>query len=138
MLWEAVRDLGVGPGVDVYVDFDGTIAPAEPTDRLFDRFADPSWRAIDLAWQTGELKSWEAMAQNVALLRATPEQLTGFLRTIPIDPAFPAFVDLCRRSRARVTVVSDGLDLVLATVLGAAGIALPCFANQLVSIGGDR
>lgn len=138
MLWEAVRDLGVGPGVDVYVDFDGTIAPAEPTDRLFDRFADPSWRAIDLAWQAGELKSWEAMAQNVALLRATPEQLTGFLRTIPIDPAFPAFVDLCRRSRARVTVVSDGLDLVLATVLDAAGIALPCFANQLVSIGGDR
>jgi 2-hydroxy-3-keto-5-methylthiopentenyl-1-phosphate phosphatase len=135
MLWEAVRDLGVGPGVDVYVDFDGTIAPAEPTDRLFDRFADPSWRAIDLAWQAGELRSWEAMAQNVALLRATPEQLTGFLRTIPIDPAF---VGLCRRSRARVTVVSDGLDLVLATVLDAAGIALPCFANQLVSIGGDR
>jgi hypothetical protein len=26
----------------VYVDFDGTIAPDDPTDALFARFADPS------------------------------------------------------------------------------------------------
>lgn len=138
MLWDVARELGIGPGVDVYVDFDGTIAPAEPTDHLFDRFADPSWRAVDEAWQAGKLKSWEATAQNVSLLRATPDELTRFLRAIPIDPAFPAFVDLCRRSGARVTVVSDGLDLVLSTMLGTAGIDLPCFANQLVWQGGDR
>ena len=35
-------------------------------------------------------------------------------------------------------MVSDGLDLVLRTVLGAAGIDLPCVANQLVWQGGDR
>lgn len=138
MLWDVAREAGAAPRVDVYVDFDGTIAPGEPTDRLFDRFADPSWRAIDNAWQAGRLKSWEATAQSVSLLRATPGEITEFLRTVPIDPAFPAFVDLCRRNGARVSVVSDGLDLVLSTVLGAAGLDLPFFANQLAWLGGDR
>ena len=50
MLWNVGEDLDDGLPVDVYVDFDGTIAPGEPTDRLFDRFADASWRAIDQAW----------------------------------------------------------------------------------------
>ena len=138
MPWEIARESGIAPRVDVYVDFDGTIAPDEPTDRLFDRFADPSWRAIDRAWLEGRLTSWEATAQSVALLRATPEEIGRCLRTIRVDPAFPAFVDLCRRNGARVAVVSDGLDLVLRTALGAAGIDLPCFANQLVWRGGDR
>ena len=138
MLWEIAPESGTASPVDVYVDFDGTIAPDEPTDLLFDRFADPSWRAIDRAWLEGRLTSAEATAQSVALLRATPEEIAEFLRAIPFDPHFPAFVDLCRRNGARVTVVSDGLDLVLRTVLGAAGIELPCFANQLVWLGGDR
>ena len=135
---ELGRALGASSPIDVYVDFDGTIAPDEPTDRLFDRFADPSWRSIDRAWLEGRLSSAEALAHNVALLRATPEEVVGFLRHIPVDPDFPAFLDLCRRIGARVSVVSDGLDLVLRTVLGAAGIDLPCLANQLVWRGGDR
>ncbi len=138
MFWEVARELGITPRVDVYVDFDGTIAPGEPTDMLFDRFADPSWRAIDEAWQNGRLTSWEATAQTVSLLRAAPEDMVRFLRAIPVDPHFPAFVDLCRLSGARVTVVSDGLDLVLRTVLAAAGLDLPCFANQMIWKGGDR
>jgi 2-hydroxy-3-keto-5-methylthiopentenyl-1-phosphate phosphatase len=138
MLWNVGENLGGGLPVDVYVDFDGTIAPGEPTDRLFDRFADPSWRAIDRAWLDGRLTSSEATARNVALLRASPEELVAFLHAIPIDPAFPAFVRLCRRAGAHVMVVSDGLDLVVRTVLGAAGIDLPFVANRLVWQGGER
>jgi 2-hydroxy-3-keto-5-methylthiopentenyl-1-phosphate phosphatase len=37
----------------VYVDFDGTIAPSDPTDTLFARFCDPSWRTIEREWQEG-------------------------------------------------------------------------------------
>ena len=53
MLWDVGEELGGGLPVDIYVDFDGTIAPGEPTDRLFDRFADASWRSIDRAWLEG-------------------------------------------------------------------------------------
>jgi HAD superfamily phosphoserine phosphatase-like hydrolase len=123
---------------NVYVDFDGTIAPDEPTDQLFARFADPAWRSIDEAWLAGRLTSWEATTRKVALLRASPQEVRDFLRTMPVDPEFPAFVDLCRRHGARLIVLSDGLDLVLRTVLGAAGLILPCKANQLVWQGGNR
>jgi len=124
--------------INVYVDFDGTIAPDEPTDQLFERFADPGWRAIDEAWLAGRMTSWDAIAQKVALLRASKEEIGEFLGTMRIDPDFPAFVDLCRRHGVHLTVLSDGLDLVLRTVLGAAGMILPCKANQLVWHGGDR
>jgi haloacid dehalogenase-like hydrolase len=100
--------------INVYVDFDGTIAPDEPTDQLFERFAGPDWKAIDEAWLAGRMTSWDATARKVSLLRASKEQIRDFLRTMPIDPDFPAFVDLCRRHGVRLTVVSDGLDLVTA------------------------
>jgi 2-hydroxy-3-keto-5-methylthiopentenyl-1-phosphate phosphatase len=124
--------------INVYVDFDGTIAPDEPTDQLFERFAGPDWKAIDEAWLAGRMSSWDATARKVSLLRASKEQIRDFLRTMPIDPDFPAFVDLCRRHGVRLTVVSDGLDLVLRTVLGAAGLILPCKANELVWHGDGR
>jgi len=132
--------LGSAPprAINVYVDFDGTIAPDEPTDQLFERFADPAWRTIDEAWLAGRMTSWDATAQKVALLRASPEEVREFLRTMSIDPCFADFVDLCRSHGIGLTVVSDGLDLVLHTVLAAAGLTLPCKANQLVWRGGDR
>src|SRR5262249_36337615 len=41
----------------VLVDFDGTVAPDDPTDRLLERFADPAWRDIEHAWQAGGISS---------------------------------------------------------------------------------
>ena len=110
MPWKIAGVSGIARQVDVYVDFDGTIAPTEPTDALFDRFADPAWREFDAAWQAGRLASWEATAASVALLRASPEEIAAFLKTIPVDPAFPAFVALCRRMGllAKASVAIDG------------------------------
>jgi 2-hydroxy-3-keto-5-methylthiopentenyl-1-phosphate phosphatase len=122
----------------VYVDFDGTIAPADPTDTVLDRFCDASWREIEREWQEGRRTAQECMARQVELLRATPEALDRLLRTLQIDPHFPAFVDLCRRWRLKVVVLSDGMDRVVRHVLRAAGLDLPFFANRLQWLGGDR
>ncbi|MGE5512342.1 MAG: HAD-IB family phosphatase [Bacteroidota bacterium] len=123
---------------NVYVDFDGTIAPGEPTDALFDQFADPSWRQIEDEWQKGRLSSRECMSGQVALLRATPTVVDEFLRGVEIDPHFPEFVKLCSARGARVIVVSDGLDRVVGSALRNAGLELPFFANRLKWQGGDR
>ncbi len=122
----------------VCVDFDGTIAPADPTDALFDRFCDPSWREIEEEWQQGRCTAQTCMGKQVDLLRATPEAIDAMLATVAIDPQFPAFVDLCRRWDMRVVVLSDGLDRVVGSVLRAAGMDLPFFANRLEWLGGDR
>jgi len=122
----------------VYVDFDGTIAPSDPTDNVFDRFCDPAWREIEREWQQGLRTARDCMASQVDLLRATPEALDRLLRTFPIDPHFPGFVELCRRWRLQVVVVSDGMDRVVRQVLQAAGLKLPFFANRLQWLGGER
>ena len=122
----------------VYVDFDGTIAPSDPTDNVFDRFCDPAWREIEREWQQGLRTARDCMASQVDLLRATPEALDRLLRTFPIDPHFPGFVELCRRWRLQVVVVSDGMDRAVRQVLQAAGLNLPFFANRLQWLGGER
>ena len=122
----------------VYVDFDGTIAPSDPTDTLFERFCDPSWRQLERDWQSGRCTARACMAAQVDLLRATPAALDALLRGMTIDPQFPAFVELCRNWGLKVIVLSDGLDRVVSNVLRAAGLQLPFFANHLKWLGEDR
>jgi len=124
--------------IDVFVDFDGTIAPDDPTDSLLARFAGATWMEIEAAWQQGHITSREAMARQVELLRASPEDVARFASEMRIDSEFSNFVALCRRHGARITVVSDGMDLLVDTILKAAGLDLLIYANHLVWQGGDR
>jgi 2,3-diketo-5-methylthio-1-phosphopentane phosphatase len=126
------------PPLTALLDFDGTIAPDDPTDRLLDRFAAPEWRAVEAEWQAGRMTSRDCMAQQAAMLRATPHQLAAAIRTIQIDPGFYAFLGLCRRRGIDVTIVSDGFDRVVRAVLRRAGLSIRFFANTLEWQGGDR
>ena len=122
----------------VFVDFDGTIVPDDATNQLLDRFAPASWLEIEEEWQTGKIGSRECMERQIDLVRARPEELDAFLAAVRIDPDFSAFVGICKRNGARVTVVSDGLDRCVRPVLKAANLDLPFFANRLEWLGEDR
>jgi 2-hydroxy-3-keto-5-methylthiopentenyl-1-phosphate phosphatase len=127
-----------GAIVCVLVDFDGTIAPDDPTDRVLDRFADPSWRDLEIAWQNGDSTSRDCLARQTALLRATPHALDEMVRTIRVDPGFPAFIEFCRHRGIEVKIVSDGFDRIVSAVLDGARLSVPFFANKLEWKGGDR
>jgi 2-hydroxy-3-keto-5-methylthiopentenyl-1-phosphate phosphatase len=133
----APQSQAIGPALAL-VDFDGTIAPDDPTDRLLERHAHPAWRDIEAEWQAGRISSRQCMQQQAALLRATPQQLDAAIRNIGIDPAFHAFLAFCQRRRVDVVIVSDGFDRVVRDVLKGAGLSLPFFANRLTWQGGDR
>lgn len=122
----------------VFVDFDGTIAPVDTTDLLLERFADPSWQTIEDDWKQGRIGSRECMVRQIDLVRASPEAMDDFVSRIDIDPGFAAFVALCRAEDHAVTVVSDGLDRTVRSVLARAGFELPVYANHLEHIGADR
>jgi 2,3-diketo-5-methylthio-1-phosphopentane phosphatase len=122
----------------VLVDFDGTVAPDDPTDRLFERFADPLWRTIEQEWQDGRISSFECMQRQVELLRVSPEALQNEIDRIRIDAGFHLFLDFCRGRGASVKIVSDGFDRVVGTALATAGITVPFFANTLLWVGRDR
>lgn len=123
---------------DVFIDFDGMVVPGDATDSLLARFADPAWREIEEEWQQGRLDSRTCLSRQVSLLRATPGDIARFLEELTIDPGFAGFIRLCRAARMRATILSDGMDLVVGTVLRRAGVNLPFFANRLVWEGGDR
>jgi 2-hydroxy-3-keto-5-methylthiopentenyl-1-phosphate phosphatase len=122
----------------VYVDFDGTIAPGDPTDTIFDRFCDQSWRLIERELQQGLCTAQYCLARQVRLMRATPEVLDKVLQELSIDEWFHDFVELCRRWQLQIAVLSDGMDRVVRQVLRTAGLELPFHANRLEWQGGDR
>ena len=129
---------GVPPGIRIYVDFDGTISVGDITDLILESFADPSWRTIETEWVAGRIGSRECLARQIDLVRATPEALDAFVRGTTIDPHFAGFVALCGAYGLPLTVVSDGLDRIAATLLARAGLSLPVVANHLEWLGGRR
>jgi 2-hydroxy-3-keto-5-methylthiopentenyl-1-phosphate phosphatase len=122
----------------VFIDFDGTLAPGDPTLSLLQRFAEKSWLQLDDEFEAGGLSSRECIARKIALLRATPEVYDAFIGTMSIDPHFRAFAALCERHGVAMTIVSDGPDRNIDLLLRKAGLEIPYFANRLEWLGGDR
>ena len=122
----------------VLVDFDGTIATVDTTDLLLERFAAPAWQDVEEDWKAGRIGSRECMLRQIALVRATPQQLDAFVEDIEIDPAFPGFVAMCRSRGLGITVVSDGIDRTVGATLKHHGLDLPFRANHLEWLGEDR
>lgn len=120
------------------VDFDGTISIEDSTDALLTRYAEPAWLEVEAAWLRGEIGSRHCLAEQVALLRASPRSVQRFAAAIAIDAGFLDFLSTCRALGLPVTVLSDGFDILVHGALGSAGIALPVIANRLVHAGGDR
>lgn len=122
----------------VFIDFDGTLAPGDPTDTLLDRFADRSWLQLEAEFKAGRMTSRECMARQIGLLRATPEAYDALVGSMTLDPYFKGFADLCDGHGIPMTIVSDGPDRSIEILLRKAGFDLPYFANKLEFLGGDR
>jgi 2,3-diketo-5-methylthio-1-phosphopentane phosphatase len=121
-----------------FVDFDGTLVPADALDSLLERFGAPAWREIDALWQAGQIGSREALTRQVDLIRATPEELDAAVDEIEIDPGFLGFMQLCADYGITASVVSDGLDRVIGRILHNHGIVMNYTANRLEPVGADR
>ena len=120
------------------IDFDGTVTLRDTTDLLLERLADPAWLNVEEEWLAGRIGSRECLAQQAALLRATPAQVDVVLEDVPVDPQFGAFVRLARKIGATMEIVSDGFDRCIRPVLEREGIALPITCNRLSPAGADR
>ena len=122
----------------VFIDFDGTLAPGDPTDTLLDRFADKTWLDLEAEFKAGRMTSRECMARQIGLIRATPEEYDALVGSMTIDPHFKHFAEICERSAIGMTIVSDGPDRSIELLLRKSGFEVPYFANKLEWLGGDR
>jgi 2,3-diketo-5-methylthio-1-phosphopentane phosphatase len=120
----------------ILCDFDGTVSVEDITDSLLERFARPGWQTLEQAWRRGEIGSHDCMAEQVALLDASREEIDAHLDTMMIDRAFPAFVAEVENAGMALAVVSDGLDYAIRRILDSHGLGrLPVIANRLESAG---
>ncbi|SDS74583.1 MtnX-like HAD-IB family phosphatase [Pseudomonas fuscovaginae UPB0736] len=116
----------------IVCDFDGTISRTDAIDNILERFADPSWEAIEQEWLDGHIGSRECLSRQLALVKATPAQLLAYFDTIDIDPDFPDFVDHVTSLGATIEVVSDGIEQGIARILSRNYVTLiPILANRL-------
>jgi 2,3-diketo-5-methylthio-1-phosphopentane phosphatase len=120
----------------ILCDFDGTVSVEDITDSLLERFARPGWQTIEQAWRRGEIGSHDCMAEQVALLDASKEEIDAHLDTMMIDRAFAAFVADVEDAGIPLAVVSDGLDYAIRRILDAHGLGrVPIVANRLEQAG---
>jgi 2-hydroxy-3-keto-5-methylthiopentenyl-1-phosphate phosphatase len=124
--------------VRVLVDFDGTIVPGDVTDHIMASFAGPKWLELEAEFQAGRMGARTCMSAQVDLIRATPADIARAVNERDADPDFAQFVAVCRSRAIAVTVVSDGFDVAIKTMLQRYRLDLPFSANQLTWLGGDR
>ncbi len=102
----------------IVCDFDGTITRTDVIDNILQRFADPSWEAIEDQWLQGDIGSRECLSRQLSLVKATPAELLAYFDSVEIDPDFPDFVDHVIGLGASIEVVSDGIEQAIASCSG--------------------
>ena len=117
---------------EVFCDFDGTITLVDATDAVLETFARPAWREWEERWVNGEITSQECLSRQVELIRADRETLVRFAADLPIDEGILELDRRCAKQHIPLTIVSDGLDLLVEAVLRRHGLLhIPVFSNHL-------
>lgn len=121
-----------GAPVSFLVDYDGTIASVDVTDKLLEQFAgDPTWRERDNDYVEGLAGSRELLAWDLTILTGDVTTLDAVAAAQPHDETFPGFVAAVRRHAATIEVVSDGLGFYLEPALRRLGVGdLPIATNE--------
>jgi len=122
----------------VLVDFDGTVVLEDTTDLILERFADPSWRAIETAWAEGRIGSRECLSRQIDLVQASDAEVDQLAEEAPVDPHFVEFVAACRGYGVQPVIGSDGFDRIITRVLARVGVSLPVVSNRLIASGRNR
>ena len=124
--------------IHFFLDFDGTISTSDAVDLVLERFADKEWKKIEKEWTDGNIGSRECLARQVALIRATPEELHFAVSQVKLDVYFLSFLKKAEELGVLVTIVSDGFDIIIEQVLkqnlqNKSGVVkgMPIFSNQL-------
>lgn len=119
--------------LQVLSDFDGTITVTDTVDVLLNKLADPAWEDIEAEWEQGKIGSRECMSRQIPLIRGGWAAIQNELDQMEIAAGFNEFVNWCRQKNIPISVVSDGLDRVIAYLLKRHGVQVDrIYANHLI------
>jgi 2-hydroxy-3-keto-5-methylthiopentenyl-1-phosphate phosphatase len=126
--------------VSILIDYDGTIAMTDVTDRLIAEFlpADVWTAEDDRMYEAGLMGSREIMEREIALFPPDPEGMTRVAAAQPHDPAFPGFVRRAQAVGIAVEVVSDGFGFFIQPAMAALGLPDMPIATARTTFDGGR
>jgi len=104
----------------VFTDFDGTITEPDTIDLLGKLFDQPAKRAeMKGKFLAGEIKPKEWLGWEIGLVNVPLEEALELLRRrVVIDPAFPPFTKWCESQGIPLTILSNGLEEIIRSLLG--------------------
>ncbi len=105
----------------LFLDFDGTISERDAVDAMLEAFASEQWLAIEADWQSGRIGSRECLSAQMALVRATREEVNALLDSIKVDRGFATLLESCASHCVPVHIVSDGFDYCIRRILANVG-----------------
>jgi 2-hydroxy-3-keto-5-methylthiopentenyl-1-phosphate phosphatase len=110
------------PPIAFLVDYDGTIALTDVSDRIMAEFVTEEWERKAAEYDAGFIGSRRLMEWEVGLIRADPDALRAVAASQPHDPSFRPFVERARAARIPVEVVSDGFGFFIPAALASLGL----------------
>ena len=123
----------------IFCDFDGTISRQDTTDLVLSRLADPEWLDVEAEWDSGRIDAATCMSRQIGLIRAPLSAIDAVLDEVELRDGFVDLLGWARRRGIRVSIVSDGVDYFIRSILSRHGIAgLPIVANRLITLGVNR
>jgi len=107
----------------IQCDFDGTITVEDQSFLLLDAFASGDWRQLLKEYRGGKISVGHFNTKAFAMVKEDEQTLVNFVRkTAKIRSGFPELLAYCRRDDIRFTIVSNGLDFYISTILTDIGL----------------
>jgi 2-hydroxy-3-keto-5-methylthiopentenyl-1-phosphate phosphatase len=110
------------PPLAILVDYDGTIATVDVSDKILYAFLGESYAADDTAYTSGEVGSRTLFSSQVELLPGDPAPVVELAEAQPHDRTFASFVRRAVELDIPVEVVSDGFGFYIEPALERLGV----------------
>ncbi len=112
------------PKAILFLDFDGTISSSDAVDVILETYADLRWLVFEEEWRAGRMGSRDCLRAQMALVRATHDELNTLLDQIAVDEGLARLLEMCAAHDVPVHIVSDGFDYCIRRILSHAGDSL--------------
>ncbi|HEV2316618.1 MAG TPA: HAD-IB family phosphatase [Thermoplasmata archaeon] len=125
------------PGLEVFLDFDGTLVDPNVAIVLIAEFVPDGKRIaneVDLELHAGKITLRQAWEREAALLSASrvPEMADWVRREVPLRSGARELLALLKTHHVPTTIISGGLDFYIGPVLEREGIDVPFLSDTSV------
>ncbi len=110
--------------VAILCDFDGTIVPIDTCVYILEKFAEDDWKIYDEQFERGKLTLEECLQKQFSTVTVPETEILDEIQhVLSVRLGFAELIEFCREGQIPVTIVSAGLNFVIAHFLRVNGWA---------------